>query len=100
MATAHYETGRLVTSTRYRTSRDQRRADVIKVSKTAEVIDLTDEGFLAVTNIVGCGVDRVKLDGGNKFTASESLEKSLKRRNRESIMLLGKSLFIKKNGEM
>jgi len=43
-----------------------------------EVIDLTDEGFLAVTNIVGCGVNRAKLDGGDKFTLSNLLEKSLK----------------------
>jgi len=97
-ATAHSKTGGLVTSTWHCISRNQRRADVIKASKTVEVIDLTDEGFLAVTNIVGCGVNRAKLDGGDKFTLSNLLEKSLKWRNWESIMLLGKSFFIKNGG--
>jgi hypothetical protein len=55
-----------------------------------EVIDLTDETFLAtVTDIVGVGVDSTKLDGGDKATAPESLEKSLTRRKWEIIMGIG-----------
>ena len=100
-ATTHSITGGLATFAQHRTSRDQRRVDVIKASKIVEVIDLADETFLAtVTDIVGVGVDSTRMDGGDKVTAPESLEKSLKGREWESMMLLGKSLVINRNGRM
>lgn len=76
-ATTHSTTGGLATSTRHRSSREQRRADVIEASKTAEIIDLTNEGLLAtVTNFLGGGNDRAKPDGGDMNTVSDSLETS------------------------